>query len=77
MSTSGSNTNNAPEMPAGQSPIVQPLAQQLSGTVFERSQRENPAVIEGYVYLKRKQDWVKRYASVANSVNYYDVLIII
>ena len=59
-------------MPTGtQNSVVQALAQQLAGTIVERSQRENPAVIEGYVYLKRKQDWVKRYASVANSVFSY------
>ena len=35
------------------------------------SQRGNLATIEGYVYLKRKQDWVKRYAQVDNSIFSY------
>jgi hypothetical protein len=39
--------------------------------VIDRVQRENPASIEGYVYLKRKMDWVKRYAIVENSIFSY------
>jgi hypothetical protein len=50
---------------------VPALAQSLGGIVIDRIQRENPANIEGYVYLKRKQDWVKRYAIVENSVFSY------
>jgi hypothetical protein len=48
--------------------VTRAISQQL---IKEVSQRENPGAIEGYVYLKRKQDWVKRYAQVDNSVFSY------
>jgi hypothetical protein len=49
-------------------PVTRAISQQL---IKDVSQRGSPGTIEGYVYLKRKQDWVKRYAQVDNSVFSY------
>jgi hypothetical protein len=44
----------------------------LGGAVYNSSDSGEPnKKIEGYIYLKRKQDWVKRYAIVQNCIFSY------
>ena len=42
-----------------------------SSTQGEREEVSGPTRIEGYVNLKRKNDWVKRYAVVDNCIFTY------
>jgi hypothetical protein len=64
----GVNTPSA--SPSGNS-ALQPDSSERSTQGGATSELTNPNRIEGYVYLKRKLDWVKRYATVENCLFSY------